>query len=576
MTEWKVEPPAPATFIEALRDLHPLTAQTLYARGWHDPDRAREFLAGAPPPVNPFSLKDMPLAVERILEGIRHGELITVYGDYDCDGVTAGALLMRTLASLGAKAQIYIPDRIEEGYGLNAGALDKLKAQGVRVVITVDCGVRAFKEALHAKGLGIDLIVTDHHELESGAVPQAFAVVDPKRPDCPYEFDRLAGVGVAFRLAQCLLRSARDAGMPKGNVTEASLLDYVAIGTVADVVPLTGENRALVRAGLERINTKPRIGLKALMQAAGVQVGSVNAAKIGYAIGPRLNAAGRLESALVAYQLLRCEDNSLAVKLAAKLNQQNSERQTVTSSVVRNAEKQVKGEGEAQLPALLFAASSDFKAGVIGLAAARLMEKYYRPAVVVSVGDDEARGSCRSVNGFNINEALDECDDLLLKHGGHAAAAGFTMKADRVDELQRRLASVVECKQPANGWQRVIRADGELDLSTLNEQAFAELQQLEPHGAGNPKPTFVVRKVILKSAMRMGKSNGEQGPPHLRLVARDSDRSGIEREIVGWRMGERVNEVPVGARMDVAFQLEMNEWNGERRMQWVAQDFKSA
>lgn len=571
-----IAPRAPESFLQALRDLHPLTAQTLFARGHTEPDAARAFLLGEAPRVDPFGLRDMPRAVERILAAICAGESIAVYGDYDCDGVTACVLLMRTLESLGAKVRHYIPDRFEEGYGLNAHALDKLHAQGVSLVITVDCGARAIHEAAHARHIGLDLIITDHHELDGDAIPDAVAVIDPKRPDCPYPCKHLAGVGVAFRLAQCLLRTAREAGMPRGDVTEASLLDLVAIGTVADMAPLIGENRPLVRAGLKQLNSAPRLGVRALMQAASLRLGTINAGRIGFAIGPRLNAAGRLESALAAYDLLWCNDETIAAELAAKLNQQNSERQGVTARMARDAEQQAMSGSESggQAPALLFAASPEFNPGVIGLAAARLMEKHHRPAIVISTANGEARGSCRSVNGFHITQALDECHDLFARHGGHAAAAGFTMDASRVDELRRRINAIAVRDCPANGWQRAIRADAEMALRDLNWKAFDELEQLEPHGMGNPKPTFVARGARVVNVYRMGKVEGDQSPPHLKLRLSDDRR--VVWDAVAWRMGDRINELPAGATLDIAFQFDANEWNGEKRLQLELRDFKVA
>jgi single-stranded-DNA-specific exonuclease len=577
MAEWRIAPRAPEAYIAALHDLHPLTAQVLYARGWTDPDEARAFLNGATTPAEPFALGDAARAVERILTAIGRGESIAVYADYDCDGVTAGALLVRTLAALGAQVQIYIPDRFEEGYGLNVQALDRLKAQGVSLVVTVDCGARAHREAQHAHRIGMDLIVTDHHELEGDAIPDACAVVDPKRPDCAYGFKHLAGVGVAFRLAQCLLRTARDAGMARGEVTEASLLDLVAIGTVADVVPLVGENRALVRAGLARLNDKPRLGLQALIQASGLKVGSVDAMRIGFALGPRLNAAGRLESARAAYDLLMCEDPARAAELARYLDRQNSERQSVTTAVATHAERQameaqIRSASGENVPSLLFAASPDYNVGVIGLAAARLVEKYHRPAVIVGVGGDEARGSCRSVNGFDITRALDECRHLLLKHGGHEAAAGFTARADALDALRERLGAIVEQWRPAGGWQRLIRADAEIALDQVDERAITELQRLEPHGQGNPRPTFVVRNAVVTGARRVGRAEGENEPPHLQLRVADTRR--VTWDVIAWRMGDRIGELAIGASVDLACQLGINEWNGERRLQLEVQDLR--
>jgi single-stranded-DNA-specific exonuclease len=572
--EWIIAPHATKPYYEALPEFHPLTAQTLFARGYAEPDQARAFITGDAPRVDPFALRDMRVAVDRILAAIHNGESIAVYGDYDCDGVTSCALLIRTLRGLNANAQVYIPDRFEEGYGLNAQALDKLKARNVSLVITVDCGARAVREAGHANAIGLDLVITDHHEFEGDTIPCALAVINPQRSDCTYPYKHLAGVGVAFRLAQALLRAARDAGMPRAGVSEAALLDFVAIGTVADVMELRGENRALVRAGLSAINNQPRAGVKALLNLAGVRQGSVTAGRIGFALGPRLNAAGRLESAMAAFDLLDCEDNVQAVALATKLELQNRERQSVTAMTARDAEQRAIGNGH--IPALLLAASEEYNPGVIGLAAARLMEKHYRPSVVVSIKDGEARGSCRSVHGFHITQALDECRELFTRHGGHAAAAGFTLPSDRIDALRERMTHIAERGQPEGGWRRIIRADAEVHLSKLNVHVIQELELLEPHGVGNHKPVFVARGVRVLQAQRLGKSEGNVPPPHLKLKVTDHSHapSRLVWDAVAWRMGDRVGDVPEGACIDMAFECDMNEWNGQRRVQLELKDFR--
>jgi single-stranded-DNA-specific exonuclease len=571
--EWIIAPPAPPEFLAALAEFHPLTAQTLFARGYTEPAAARAFLTGEYPKPDPMLMADMPKAVERILGAIAGGERIAVYGDYDCDGVTSCALMKRALLALGCDARVYIPDRFDEGYGLNSAALDTLKGEGIHLVVTVDCGARAFKEAMHAREIGLDLIVTDHHELDNNRIPEAYAVIDPKRPDCLYAFKHLAGVGVAFRLAQALLRAARKRNMQRNGLNEGDLLDYVAIGTVADVVSLTGENRRLVGAGLQKINYAPRTGVAALLLSAGVRKGAVTAGTVGFALGPRLNAAGRLDNAMAAYDLLTTESADVANERAVKLNQQNSERQSVTAHMAREAEKLALAGCEADnVPALLFAASPSFNAGVIGLAAARLMDKYYRPSVVVSIDREtgEARGSCRSVNGFNITQALDACGDLLLKHGGHAAAAGFTTTQDKLADLQQCLVGIAGQAQPANGWQRAIRADAEFDLAQVNSDLLGQLKLFEPHGLGNPKPAFVAKRVLIKKAERMGRS--ESGPPpHLRMTVFDGRTMW---EAVAWRMGERLTELANDVYVDLAFQFDENEWNGQTRMQLNVLDFR--
>ena len=570
--EWIIAPYAPVELFAAAPDVPPLVAQVLHARGYTTPESIRQFLAIDAQAGDSLAMQDMPRAVERIGRAIQGGEAIALYGDYDCDGVTACALLHEVLGRLGANARTYIPNRFEEGYGLNSGALDKLKAEGMSLVITVDCGGRAMAEAAHAREIGLDLIVTDHHEPEGGALPGALAVVNPRRADCPYPFKQLAGVGVAFRLAQALLSSLPpDPTSSEREEFAGSLLDLVALGTIADVVPLLGENRGLVRDGLARINTHPRLGIAALMRAANVKAGSVNAMSVGFGLAPRLNAAGRLDTAMNAYDLLTATEQTWADELATALNERNTQRQAVTAEVAHAAE-QAAFEGQAEIPALLFAASEEYNPGVIGLAAARLVERHYRPSVVVAIQNGEARGSCRSTEGFHITSALDECRSLLSKHGGHAAAAGFSTRADLLDDLRRQLLAIAQREQPPDGWTRAVRADAEVRLEKLTFQTYDQLRQLEPHGMGNPKPVFVTRGAGVQSARRVGRADAGQQPAHLQLRLRDG--RGATWDAIGWRMGEREAEAPTGATIDVAFQLDVNEWNGERRLQLVVQDFR--
>ena len=568
-TLWQVAPHADREFYSALSELHPLLAQVLWARGNKSVQQARAFIADTSLLADPNALTDIDKAVERILQAIGAGESITIYGDYDCDGVTACALLMSALTQLGAKPQVYIPDRFEEGYGLNSTALDKLKAQGVNLVITVDCGARAVNEAQHARDIGLDLIITDHHDLEH-ELPQALAVINPKRPDCHYAFKQLAGVGVAYRLAQALFAQAKLA-----NEATHTFHDLVAIGTIADVMPLIGENRSLVRAGLQMINTTPRLGVTELVRAARLKAGHVSAGQVAFQLAPRLNAAGRLDTALNAYELLMTDNPAWATDLANTLSSRNEQRQQITAAVVRAAEKQLAANLDPEKLPLSFAASSDYNAGVIGLAAARLVERHIRPAVVVMITGEEARGSCRSVSDFHITDALDACKPLLLKHGGHAAAAGFTTRTQWLGELQQRLYELAQAQRPEQGWVKTIHADAEINLHKLSSQTHAAMQLLEPHGHGNPQPIFVARQIEVRSARRIGRVEEDAGHegnagPHLKLSLKDA--RGGNWDAIGWRMGERFDETPPGAKIDLAFHLDMNEWNGEKRLQLVLED----
>ena len=560
---WEVAAKAPREHFSQFSDLPPLLVQILYNRGLIEPAQAAAFLSDDAPPVDPFRLKGMGDAIVRLRRAILVGEPIAVYGDYDVDGVTAAVLLTQTLRGLGAAVQAYIPDRFEEGYGLNTGALDKLAAQGVRVVVTVDCGVRAPGEVEHGNRLGLDVIVTDHHEPEGERMPPALAVINPKQPGCKYPDQALAGVGLAFRLAQALAWDfARDGRRLPFSIDD--LLDLVALGTVADLAPLVGENRFMVRDGLARINDRARPGIAALSSVSGLLPGQIDAGAIGYSLGPRLNAAGRVEHARAAYDLLSSESLEQAVQHAHQLNEQNRERQRLTAEMVEQAIAQALAS-DPDAP-LLFASSADFSPGVVGLAASRLVELHYRPAIVLSLNGNAARGSARSIPPFHITEALDQCADLLIKHGGHAAAAGFTVALDQLDALRQRLTVIAGQARDAGDWSPVLSIDAHVRLSTLTQDMQAQLARLEPHGMGNPRPVFVSRNLRVRGARAL-----KEGA-HLKLTL--LDENGRAWDAIAFRMGERLTHL--ADTIDLAYTLEMNSWNGEQRLQLNVKDLQPA
>ncbi len=560
---WEIAPRAPKEHFARFPDLPPLLVQILYNRGLIEPGQVAAFLSGDAPPVDPFRLKGMGDAVMRLRRAVLDGEPIAVYGDYDVDGVTATVLLTQTLHGLGADVRPYIPDRFEEGYGLNPGALDKLAGQGARVVVTVDCGVRAVAEIEHGNRLGLDVIVTDHHEPEGDRLPPAWAVINPKQPGCTYPDQGLAGVGLAFRLAQALAwelaRDGRQLPFPADDQ-----LDLVALGTVADLAPLVGENRLMTQRGLARINARARPGIAALCDIAGLTPGEIDAEAIGYSLGPRLNAAGRVEHARAAYQLLASESVAQAAQFAEQLNEQNRERQRLTAEMVEKATAQAL-HADADAP-LLFAGGADFSPGVIGLAASRLVETHHRPAIVLSVNGDEARGSARSIPQFHITEALDGCADLLIRHGGHAAAAGFTVKLDRLDELKARLTAIASARRAASDWSPVLNIDAHVRLATLTPELQARLAQLEPHGIDNPQPVFVSRDIRVRSARAL------KDGAHLKLTL--LDENGKARDAIAFRMGDRLNHLP--DKIDLVYTSEVNTWNGEQRLQLNVKDLQPA
>jgi len=561
---WLIAQPAPESFLARLSDLHPLAAQALYNRGLTDPVEAAAFLEGHLGPDDPFRLHGMHQAVTRLRQAIRAGEPIAVYGDFDADGVTATALLVLALRALGGRVQHYIPHRVEEGYGLNIRALGELAGAGVRVVVTVDCGIRFPREIAYARQQGMDVIVTDHHIV--GEEPlDAVAVVNPHQPGCPYTYKYLAGVGLAYKLAQALLRANHRVPARTDPPLQAEdLLDLVALGTVADLAPLTGENRSMVLRGLRRINSEPRPGVEALIRQAGLRPGQIDETAIGYALGPRLNAAGRVAEAETAFRLLTAEYPEEAKRLAERLDRLNQERQRITAEAQERA-REIAYIQEAGQP-LLFIADPRFPAGVVGLVASRLAEEFYRPAVVVELGEETSRGSARSIPEFHITQALDACADLLLQHGGHAAAGGFTVRTENLPRLKARLLALAAEGLEEKDLTPTIVADAEVPLQEMSWTLWEALQRLRPFGEGNPEPIFVSRNVQVRRHRAVGTDGA-----HLKLLLFDGR---AVWDGIAFRQGDWADHLP--DRIDIAYHLQQNEWNGETRLQLNIQDIQPA
>jgi single-stranded-DNA-specific exonuclease len=556
---WQISPLITPEAEAALAEFNPALRQILFNRGYATPAEARAYLAAQPPSnTDPFTLLGIPQAVERILTAIARREPIAVYGDYDADGVTATALLVQTLHSLQAEVRGYIPNRFDEGYGLNTEALDTLHAEGVRLVITVDCGIRSLPEIDHARSLGLDMIISDHHH-PGEQLPDATAVIDPKQPGDPYPEKNLAGVGLAYKLACALLARQSAAGL-----TADDLLDLVAVGTVADLVPLVGENRALVRAGLERIRKKPRQGLYSLMAVAGVTPAGLQAFHIGYMLAPRINAAGRMDSAQAALDLLLSDDPNETGRLAQLLDNHNRERQQITRQIQEAAE--VKALADERSPLLLFAADPDFNPGVVGLAASRLSERYYRPAIVAHQGVTYTRGSCRSIPEFHITAALDQCAELLEHHGGHAAAAGFTVLNERLPELIARLQAIAQQELHLADLRPVLLADTEVNLYDLNAELLHLLAKMQPTGYGNRQATFVTCDLKVTSYRTVGREGA-----HLKLVLTDG---WSHMDAIGFNLGDWAEKMPT--QVDVLYTFEENEFNGQVTLQLNLRDLKPA
>ncbi|MBU4225987.1 MAG: single-stranded-DNA-specific exonuclease RecJ, partial [Chloroflexi bacterium] len=562
---------------ESLAAFSPILGQILFNRGYATEAEARGFLNATPTfDVSPWQMTGIAPAVDRIVYALDHAEPIAIYGDYDVDGVTATALLVQVLRALGGDAREYIPNRFDEGYGLNPEALDVLKEQGVKLVITVDCGIRSPDEAAHARSLGLDLIISDHHHPAQGELPPALAVINPKQPGDAYPDKDLAGVGVAYKIAQALLETS-NAKHEMGNsfpVTLDSLLDLVALGTVADLAPLTGENRVLVRKGIQSIRATQRQGLFALANIAQLSLPRTTATNIGFVLGPRLNAAGRLDSALAAFELLTTADVMRAGQLAQQLDVQNRERQGLTRATQEHAEEIAMREDPDAL--LLFAVDPDFNPGVVGLAASRLVDLYYRPAVVGQVGDEFTRCSCRSIPEFHITDALDQCTDLLVRHGGHKAAAGFTLRNENLAELKSRLKAIAAESLGAQDLRPTLTADAEISLTDLRPELLKHLSYLEPTGYGNPSARFVSRGVKVKNSRTVG----AQGK-HLKMIF--EDERGITHDAIGFQLGHLCAEglaaaptrqADLPARVDILYTFEANEYNGRTTLQLNLKDVK--
>ncbi|MFQ6058439.1 MAG: single-stranded-DNA-specific exonuclease RecJ [Anaerolineae bacterium] len=562
--KWHIRPPAPADHLARFPDLPPLVVQILYNRGITEPHEVRAFLAEEFREENPFRLKGMNEAVARLRYAIRAGEPIAIYGDFDVDGVTATALLVQVLTALGARARPYIPHRVDEGYGLNCDALRELANRGVKVVVTVDCGVRSVEEIAYGRRLGLDIVVTDHHAVPQ-ELPPALAVIDPRRPDCRYPFKDLPGVGLAFKLAQALLRVQKRVPLPgqRWEVTEENLLDLVALGAVTDLSPLVGENRALVRRGLEVLNQAQRVGLRGLMQTAGVEPGRVNTETISYVLGPRLNAAGRLDHAMASFRLLMSQTEEEAAELARDLEEKNRRRQQLTIEMLERARQEVVDLVPEEK--LLFVAGRDYLAGIVGLVASRLTEEFYRPAVVVELGDKESRGSARSIPELNIVAALDECQDLLTKHGGHAAAAGFTVSNANLEPLRVRLRDIAARQLRDVDLTPTLDIDVEVPLAEVNWATHALISELAPFGQANPAPLLLSRGVAVRDHRLVGEN-------HLKLTLDDGR---VVWDAIAFGQGAWAEALP--SRVDIVYSLEVNEWRkGERWLQLNVKDLRAS
>jgi len=547
-------------------------AQLLWNRGVREPELARRFLHSPMSALHPPELlPGVPEASARIWAAIQARRKIVIYGDYDVDGTTGTAILMALLEKVGADVGYYVPHRLDEGYGLNADAVRKLAAEGKQLLITVDCGITSVKEAEVAREVGIELIITDHHEMKA-TLPNADVLVHPRLPDSKYPFAGLSGAAVAFKLAWAVAQRAsnNDRVLPELREALLDLLGLTALGLVADVVPLQDENRVIVQHGLKRLVARPSIGVRALLTAAGFTDDKpVRAEDVSFRLAPRLNAAGRLGYAGFVVELLTTKSVKKAVEIATYLESQNGERQTIERKIVKEAKELVEAAGYDAAPAIVLG-STEWHPGVVGIVAGRLAEYYARPTLIAALkeGDAASSGSGRSIVGFPLHEALMACDDLLLGHGGHAAAAGFRVEAAKLGELRERFAAHVAKFYPEGLPRPRLRLDAEVPLGSLTYGLMRDIDLLEPYGAENPKPRF------LASGLKIEGEPRKIGVGERHLSFRVRQGQSVIRA-VAFGMVDRLDDLMSGGgECSLAFTPKVNEWQGRTSVEIEVIDFR--
>lgn len=539
------------------------TATVLAGRSIVDPDAARRYLNPSTADLHsPALLPDIDAAVPRLLRALDEKEHILIHGDYDADGLTATALLFRALTRLGANVSYHVPHRMKEGYDIKAETVRWAAERGVGLIVTVDCGVGALEAIEEAARLGVDVVVTDHHH-PGPTLPPALAVVNPVRADSSYPFGGLAGVAVAFKLV-CALCEAK--GIPTSSV-ERAFLDLVVLGTCADVSPLVDENRALVKFGLEQLRVSKKPGVRALMAEAGVgNDGPVTAWHVGFALAPRLNAAGRIHDPTEALQLLLTDDESEAYRLARRLGESNAQRRSEQERILAEAKAQVNVAQLARTK-MLVVSGEGWHPGVVGIVAGRLAETYRRPTAVIAVDGDSARGSARSIGSFHLVRALDRCDDLLERYGGHRLAAGFDVKVENIPALRQRLQQVAEEMLSDEDLRDEIEIDARVDPHDLVPDLWREVEMMEPFGEGNPPPLFVSRMLIL-GVQQFGRS-GE----HLRMTVRGEGMTPMEA--IWWRRGALAETLRAGTECDLCYRLDVNRYGGRETIRLAVEDLRT-
>ena len=552
--KWVVRPQDPKTALqiaEAL-DTTSLVGQVLLNRGFGDIEDAAQFLnCQLADLIDPYVLHGMKEAVDRIILSLEKKEKILVYGDYDVDGVTATSLILLFLRDLGFSTHYYIPKRVEEGYGVNKKSIQKFAEEGVGLIITVDCGISSVEEIAYANALGMNVIVTDHHEPPI-KLPDAAALINPLLVGCTFPYKSLSGVGLAFYLIAGLRKGLREKGFFKEG-EEPSLVDYldlVAVGTIADIVPLTGINRILVRAGLEQINVNPRLGIKTLLEVCGIQPGHVDSSSVAYRLAPKINAAGRLSDAMRGVLLLTTDSHEIAEREAGFLDVENEERQRIEGKIYAEAVEMIQSNGIEKDFRSIVLSSGDWHPGVVGIVASRLMERYYRPTVLLCFDSGVYKGSARGIPNFHLYQGLARCRDLLLEFGGHKYAAGIRIVPENLEKFMERFESVVREMVPEDGFTQVMKLDAETSLDALGMEEVSKLQGLSPFGAGNPEPVIHIKDVEILNPKVVG---GD----HLSFLAR---QNGVTIGAIAFRQAHELEHLK--EKMELAAVPEVQVWRG--------------
>ena len=570
---WSLAPPQPllAGQLAARLKIPPLLAQCLLNRGFSEPSAIENFLQPRLKNLaDPFLLPNMAVAVERLLRARKQNESLIIFGDYDVDGVTSTALLVEVLRPLGWKVDFYLPNRMDEGYGLSADGVENcLKKFSPTLLLAVDCGSTAVVTIGSLRSRGVDVIVLDHHQVSSPP-PAAVALVNPQLSTLNSQpstaFTELCSVGLAFKLAHALVKRGREIDLPGAAEFDLRpLLDLVALGTIADLVPLTGENRILASAGLQRLDTTQRPGLIALKQVAQCPP-ALGAYEVGFQLAPRLNAAGRLETAEESLHLLLARDLAGAMPIAQSLDSRNRERQKIERGIVEEVMGVVKSKFDPQTDFVIVEGQLLWHIGVVGIVASRVLQQFYRPTIILGGEAGEWRGSGRSIAGFDLAAALRECDDLLVRHGGHAMAAGLSLQPEKIDALRQRLNELARRALKPEDLQPPLRLDAEVGLDEMTLESLGELAGLKPTGQGNPPVQFCARSVTHQRPLqRMGADK-----QHVKLWVTDG---AVTHEAVWWNGGDK--SLPVG-KFDLAFAPQVNEFNGRRTVQLKVLDWRVA